>query len=425
MGATGIGRRVIVSRLPRPSLSTRALDSTTTQAAAEALPAIQSNLRYIALLFALVVLPKVFQRYRLPGAITSLLLGIGAGGLGWFEGDSTIQLLSTFGIVALFLFAGLEISGPELRRGARILIQHGVIWSVLAFLAAVAVKEAFALSGRAAALTSLAIVTPSTGFILSSLGSFGLAGDERFAVKAKAIAAELLALGTLFVVLQSTSAQQMVLASAVLIAMVLVIPLAFRLFAVWVAPHAPRSEFAFLLMMAVLCAYVTRHLGVYYLVGAFVVGVAAQRFRSRLPAMSSEKMVDALEAFGSVFIPFYFFNAGLHVRPSELSFTALGLGVTLLIVAVPIRVYLTAVHRRWALGETIASARRIGTALVPTLVFTLVLADILRTQFAAPEFLVGGLIIYTIVNTTIPAFVLRTPPPAFEEVEAGEVIPAT
>jgi Kef-type K+ transport system membrane component KefB len=164
---------------------------------------------------------------------------------------------------------------------------------------------------------------------------------------------------------------------------------------------------------------------VYYLVGAFVVGVAAQRFRSRLPAMSSEKMVDALEAFGSVFIPFYFFNAGLHVRPSELSFTALGLGVTLLIVAVPIRVYLTAVHRRWALGETIASARRIGTALVPTLVFTLVLADILRTQFAAPEFLVGGLIIYTIVNTTIPAFVLRTPPPAFEEVEAGEVIPAT
>jgi Kef-type K+ transport system membrane component KefB len=401
------------------------LDSTTTQAAAEALPAIQSNLRYIALLFALVVLPKVFQRYRLPGAITSLLLGIGAGGLGWFEGDSTIQLLSTFGIVALFLFAGLEISGPELRRGARILIQHGVIWSVLAFLAAVAVKEAFALSGRAAALTSLAIVTPSTGFILSSLGSFGLAGDERFAVKAKAIAAELLALGTLFVVLQSTSAQQMVLASAVLIAMVLVIPLAFRLFAVWVAPHAPRSEFAFLLMMAVLCAYVTRHLGVYYLVGAFVVGVAAQRFRSRLPAMSSEKMVDALEAFGSVFIPFYFFNAGLHVRPSELSFTALGLGVTLLIVAVPIRVYLTAVHRRWALGETIASARRIGTALVPTLVFTLVLADILRTQFAAPEFLVGGLIIYTIVNTTIPAFVLRTPPPAFEEVEAGEVIPAT
>jgi Kef-type K+ transport system membrane component KefB len=305
------------------------------------------------------------------------------------------------------------------------LIQHGVIWSILAFGVAFAVQEGFGLSGRAAALTSLAIVTPSTGFILSSLGAFGLGEEERFAVKAKAIAAELLALGTLFVVLQSTSGQQMVLSSAVLIAMVLVIPLAFRLFAALVVPHAPRSEFAFLLMMAVLCAYVTRHLGVYYLVGAFIVGVAAQRFRSRLPAMSSEKMVDALEAFGSVFIPFYFFNAGLHVRPSELSFAALGLGVVLLVVAVPIRVYVTAVHRRWALGEAIASARRVGTALVPTLVFTLVLADILRTRFAAPEALVGGLIIYTIVNTTIPAFVLRTPPPAFEQVEAGEVLPAT
>jgi Kef-type K+ transport system membrane component KefB len=401
------------------------VDSTTTQAAAEAIPAIQSNLRYIALLFALVVLPKALQRYRVPGAITSLLLGIGSGALGWFEGDPTVQLLSTFGIVSLFLFAGLEISGPELQRGARILIQHGLIWSLLAFLVAFLAKEVFGLSGRAAALTALAIVTPSTGFILSSLTTFGLGEEERFAVKAKAIAAELLALGTLFVVLQSTSVQQMALSSAVLLGMILVIPLTFRLFAGWVAPHAPRSEFAFLLMVAVLCAYVTRHLGVYYLVGAFIVGVAAQRFRTRLPAMSSEKMVDALEAFGSVFIPFYFFNAGLHVRPSELSLAAFGLGVLLLIVAVPLRVILTVVHRRWALGEAVASARRVGTALVPTLVFTLVLADILRARFAAPEVLVGALIIYTIVNTTIPAFILRTPPPAFEQVEAGEVVPAT
>lgn len=397
------------------------LDSAATQAVSDALPVSPSDLRYIALLFALVVLPRVLQRYRVPGAITSLMLGLGASALGWFTNDNTIQLLSTFGIVALFLFAGLEIDGGELRRGATILIQHGLIWSMLVFLAAIVVKEVFDLSGRAASLTALALMTPSTGFILSSLDTFGLAADERFAVKSKAIAAELLALGTLFFVLQSTSYQQMGISSAALLAIVLIIPLAFRAFATLVLPFAPRSEFAFLLMVAILCASATRRLGVYYLVGAFIVGVAAQRFRSRLPAMSSEKMVDALEAFGSVFIPFYFFNAGLHVRPSELSFAALGIGLAFLALAVPMRVYVTVAHRKWALGEAVAAGRRVGTALVPTLVFTLVLAEILRTRFAAPEALVGGLIVYTVLNTTIPPFALRSAPPTYEQVEAREV----
>ncbi|MBK7092132.1 MAG: hypothetical protein IPH59_10520 [bacterium] len=66
-------------------------------------------------------------------------------------------------------------------------------------------------------------------------------------------------------------------------------------------------------MLAVVCAFVTRELGVYYLVGAFVAGVAAQRFREELPAMASEQMLHAVELFASVFVPFYFFNAGLHL----------------------------------------------------------------------------------------------------------------
>ena len=382
---------------------------------------IPRDITYVALLFALFVLPKLLQRKRIPGAITSLMLGLAASSWGWFENDPAVRLLSTFGIVALFLFAGLEIEGSELRRGARALVQHGVIWAGLVVGAAMAVKEAFGIGGRPATLAALALVTPSTGFILSSLDALGLSQGERFAVKTKAIAAELLALATLFVVLQSVSTERLLLASAALIGLILLIPLAFRVFAATVAPYAPRSEFAFLLMVAVVCSYVTRRLGVYYLVGAFLVGVAAQRFRTRLPAMSSEKMVDALEAFGSVFIPFYFFNAGLHVQPSELTLAAAGVGIVFLAVAVPLRILLTTAHRRWVLKEQLIESQRVGIAMVPTLVFTLVLADILRARFGAPEALVGGLIVYTIVNTTLPAFLLRAPAPRFEEVEAREV----
>ena len=379
------------------------------------------DILYVALIFALFVIPKMLQRYRIPGAITSLMLGLAATSWGLFENDAAVSLLSTFGIVALFLFAGLEIDGAELRRGAGTLVQHGLIWTILVVGAAIAVKEEFGIGGRAATLAALALVTPSTGFILSSLDQMGLSDAERFAVKTKAIAAELLALAALFVVLQSTSVERMLVASVALLGLIALIPVAFRIFAATVAPYAPKSEFAFLLMVAVLCAYATRRLGVYYLVGAFLVGVAAQRFRKRLPAMSSERMVDALEAFGSVFIPFYFFHAGLHIEPSEVTWKAAGVGLVFLAVAVPLRILLTTAHRRLVLKEHVVEGQRVGIAMVPTLVFTLVLAEILRTRFGAPEALVGGLIVYTVVNTTLPAFLLKAPPPRFEEVEAREI----
>jgi Kef-type K+ transport system membrane component KefB len=302
-----------------------------------------------------------------------------------------------------------------------VLVQHGALWIVLTAVIAVAVAELFNISSRAATITSLALTTPSTGFILSSLPGFGLTEFERFSVKTKAVAAELLALAALFFVLQSESLQQFGIASAAMLAIVLFIPLAFRFFATAVAPYAPRSEFAFLLMVAVVCAYATRRLGVYYLVGAFIVGVAAQRFRARLPAMSSEKMVDALEAFGSVFIPFYFFIAGSHIEPRELGWGALGLGLAFIAVCVPLRVTVTVAHRRLALGEATAQARRVGVAMVPTLVFTLVLSEILRDRFGGSVTLVGALIIYTVINTMIPAFVLGSPPPEFDVVHAADV----
>jgi Kef-type K+ transport system membrane component KefB len=385
-------------------------------------PAVPEDLGFIVLLFVLFVIPKVLQRYRIPAAITSLLLGALAANTGLVHESLTLQMLSTFGIVSLFLFAGLEIQAEELRRGARTLVQHVILWSVLVVASAWAAYRFAGLGWRPAALIALALMTPSTGFILSSLGSFGLRPDEQFAVKSKAVGSEMLALAVLFFVLQTESLERFALAVAALAGIVIVIPLAFRIFAANVAPHAPRSEFAFLLMVAVLCAWATRRLGVYYLVGAFIVGVAAQRFRERLPAMSSEKMIDALEAFGSVFIPFYFFNAGMHIHGEQLSLRALGIGLALLVVCVPLRVAVTALHRKVGLRETLADAQRIGMALVPTLVFTLVLVQILREQFAVTEALLGGLVLYTVLNTMLPSLVLRSATPVFEEPHAEEVI---
>ena len=382
---------------------------------------VPEDIAFVALLFALFVVPKALQRYRLPSAITSLVMGAGATALGFFHNDPTLHLLSTFGIVALFLFAGLEIDGHELRRQASPLMLHGLVWSVLLAVGAAVAVYVFGFAARPAVLIALALLTPSTGFILSSLAGFGLHESERFTVKTYAIASELLALTVLFFVLQSTSAGHLALAVGAMLGVVIVIPLAFKLFARVVAPHAPRSEFAFLLMVAIVCAYATRRLGVYYLVGAFLVGIAAQRFRSELPAMSSEKMVDALESFGSVFIPFYFFHAGTEIVREQITLRAVAIGLALVALLIPLRIAITVLQRRLALRDHVAAARRIGIALVPTLVFTLVITDILNTDFGVAKYVLGALVLYTVINTSIPAFVLHSAPPEFENVEAAEI----
>jgi Kef-type K+ transport system membrane component KefB len=376
--------------------------------------ALPPEIDYIILLFVLFVVPRFLLRYRLPTGITAVAMGALAGaGFELFAHDRTVALLSTLGIVSLFLFAGLEVEFHELRRGLRVLVQHVLIGLGMLALVAPVARWYLGLAWRPAVLVALALLTPSTGFILHSLGSLETSERERFWIKSKAVATELVALAALLVVLQSTSVIRLTTSAAVLVGMIFLLPGIFRFFALRVAPLAPKSEFAFLLMLAVLCAVVTHRMGVYYLVGAFVVGVTAQRFRERLPAMASEQMLHAVEVFASFFIPFYFFNAGLHLHREDFSWETLLMGVVFLGTMVPARLVLVAVHRRVALHEPMVYSMRVAAAMLPTLVFTLVIAEILAQQGVVPRAVFGGLVIYALGTTLIPGFALRTPPIEF------------
>lgn len=381
-----------------------------------------AELQYVVLLFLIFIVPRLLQRFGLPTAVSSVGLGALAGlWLDLFHEDHTVELLSTLGIVSLFLFAGLDVNPGELRREWPVLSQHIAVQLLLFVGVAFLAQSAFDLEFRPAALVSLALTTPSTGFILDSLASLGVTDRERFWIKSKAIATEIVALLVLFVTLQSSSLEDLALSTLVLAVMIAGLPLVFRAFAHMVVPHAPKSEFAFLLMIAILCAFVTHRLGVYYLVGAFVVGLTAQRFRERLPAITSEQMIHAVEMFASFFVPFYFFRAGLHLEREDFGWNALGLGLALLAALCLVRVAAVALHRRLALGEPVRTGLRIGVSMLPTLVFTLVLADILRERFAISATLFGGLIVYTCANTLIPSLTLRLPPRGYDTLRAPDV----
>ena len=154
-----------------------------------------SSVMHVVLVFALLVIPRALQRFRLPAALTSVALGIVAGLYFRHLVDvSVLPAVATLGIASLFLFAGLEVDLNDLRkqipRLTVYLLTSGVVLAVSTWVAI----RYLQMNWQAAALLGLALFTPSTGFILDTLPHSGLDEEEQKLVSINAIAGELAAL---------------------------------------------------------------------------------------------------------------------------------------------------------------------------------------------------------------------------------------
>lgn len=370
----------------------------------------KQELLYLILIFALLVVPRMLQRWKLPAPLTCLLFGLLAM-LAWPDRvhDPVVILLSTLGISSLFLFAGLEVDPAELRRGAGPLVVHLLIRTLSLAVVAWVAWHFVGLGWQAAMLVALALLTPSTGFILDTLERLGLDEAERFWVTSKAIAGELLALAALFVVLQAGDPMAMAGNTGILLAMLVGLPLLFVAMGRWLVPHAPGSEFSLLVMVGMVAAYITYSMGVYYLVGAFIAGLVARLLRVRMPRLASDDNIHALRLFASFFVPFYFFHAGTGIPREALSWEAALLGLGLTVVVLPLRIGVVWLQRRVMFREDAAGTMKVSVALAPTLVFTLVLAGILHARFGLPPVIYGALLLYTTINTLLPSLLLKAP----------------
>ena len=157
----------------------------------------------------------------------------------------------------------------------------------------------------------------------------------------------------------------------------------------YVVPYARGSEFSLLVMVGIVAAYLTYKLGVYYLVGAFLAGFIAKLLRERMPALASDQNLHAVRMFASFFVPFYFFHKGMGVPHGALSWQALGVGVAIALAVLPLRIGVLWLQRRLIAGESVKGSLKVAAALTPTLIFTLVIATILRERYGLPEYLYG------------------------------------
>lgn len=373
-------------------------------------PSITEQVLYLAIVFILLVIPRALQKYRLPAPLTCFAIGMMT--VLWvsdYSHDSTLSFLAALGISSLFLFAGLEVDLNDLKKGFWPLIKHllirclviaGFTWTGMHYLN---------LSLQVSGLIALALLTPSTGFILESLHALDLDENEEFWVKSKAIAGELLALLLLFFFLKSGSSNDLGISAAVLVGIAFGLPLLFMFLGRIVIPFAPGSEFSLLIMVGLIAAYLTKQLGVYYLVGAFFTGLAARQLREKMPTLASDDNLHAVQLFASFFVPFYFFYGGMNVPNGALQWESLWIGLAITAVVMPLRVGTVALQRIYVNKDHVKSSFDVAIALTPTLIFTLVIAGILHQQFGITDTLFGGLLVYAGITTILPSFILKKP----------------
>lgn len=370
---------------------------------------------YLIVICSLLVVPRILQRFRIPAPLTCMALGLFVALM--FPGDGRIvHFAAVLGITSLFLFAGLEVNFSRMRRHAGALAVFAAMRLAAIAAATVIAQYLLDFSWQPACLIALAVLTSSTGFILDSLDHFGIEGDDRELIANEAILGEILALLILFFVLQSTETQRFVAATASLLALLVAIPLVYLALARWVLPHAPDSEFSLLVMVAIAAGFATEQLGVEHLLGAFIAGVVATQMRKWTPLLESSDAMRGIKLFSSFFMPFYFFRNGEQLAHEVLTFAAIGIGLALSLL-IPVRWAVVWLRYRLA-GETRGREARMALSLLPTLIFTLVLGQILRSEFAVDEGIVSGLIIYALVSTLVPSLLLHKEKPVPQKAAA-------
>jgi Kef-type K+ transport system membrane component KefB len=373
---------------------------------------------YLAVVFGLLVVPRALQRFRLPAPLTCFAFGIIVAG--FFKplvGDSVISYLSTLGIASLFLFAGLEVDLAELRRQIPSLAGNFAIRGLILVGCARLCAVYLHLGWQVDWLIALALLTPSTGFILDMLPQSGLDQTEQTEVALNAVAGEVTAMGLFLVISQAGSFRTLFISGGAIALLIAFMPLLFLALGRWVVPYAPGSEFSLLLMVGLVCAVLTETLGVYYLVGAFVAGLVARSLSKRMTTLASPANLDAIRLFASFFIPFYFFHNGLGVPSAALVSASLLYGFVLAAIVIPVRLGVVWLQSRFMQHRGHRGSFRVAIALTPTLIFTLVIAELLRDNFSISPQLYGGLLVYAAIASILPSLTL----PSFTETSVDPV----
>jgi len=376
------------------------------------MPSFTQEVEYLFLFSAVLILPKIIKRFRIPIGITCIFLGLLCSFF-WksFNDDQLLLLLSRLGITSLFLFAGMEVEMEELKENKGPISKHLALNLLMIGFVSAFIGYFFHLDLRPAIILTIGLMTPSAGFILDSISDFKLTKSHQYWIKSKSISEEILSVFILFFAMQSHDANQLIISIFILVGLLTFLPILFKVYVRYVAPYAPKSEVAFLIILALVCGVITKKIGTYYLVGAFIVGLIAGRFKHFMGKVEGINIFNALSIFFGIFIPFYFFKAGLGFSSDHLNKEGFFVGLGFILILIPIRFLFILYTQKKFVDNRVYKPWKISLSLMPNLIFGLVISSILTERYNVDSSIIAGLFIYTIFTSILPTFSFKKVPP--------------
>jgi Kef-type K+ transport system membrane component KefB/nucleotide-binding universal stress UspA family protein len=292
---------------------------------------------FLTIMAVLLITPLISEWIRLPG-IVGLVVGgmlIGPYGLNWLQPSSSIELLSTIGLLYLMFSAGLEVDLHQFKR----VRNRAFIFGLFTYSIPQLMGMAF---GRYLGMNWLGAVLLGSAFSSHTLIAFpiltrlGIVRNEAVSVTVGAtVFTDITAFLALAIILGleggdiSSSyifrlfVQLGILAILVLWGLPRLGKIFFRRF------RGRAIEFQFVLVVLFVTALLAERIGVHAVVGAFLAGLAINSTLPRHSAISNR----VLFVGESLFIPIFLVHSGMITNPGAFITSRdtilIGLGVTL------------------------------------------------------------------------------------------------
>ncbi|MGV8172368.1 MAG: cation:proton antiporter [Candidatus Woesearchaeota archaeon] len=365
-------------------------------------------IKFLVIMIVIFFIPKITNRfYNIPFPLTELLLGILLSIIfpQYFFTDDIITVLSTIGIITLFVYAGIEVDSTFLLKHKYFFIQNIIMSFFIVLVVSILIYVLFSTSIIISLLIALALTIPSASYIISSLNSSFYKTKEW--IHGKAIIGEIFGLFFLIILLKINHIWILLLTLAVIIALIIIMPIILRILFDKIFSQLIGSEFSFIFVVAVISAYITQLLGIHFLVGAFVAGVVSRRFISNIikdhkyQAVTEDRGKQIISGFGlfaTVFVPFYFFSVGLSIQKDMFSWYTVLIALALCLIISLIRTISITIQRIIKIHEKFKEAVHTSNILIPTLVFTFVISDILYKEYNLSHQIYSILMLYGVMT---------------------------
>lgn len=338
---------------------------------------------FTILLLVILIVPPIFEKFRLPGLIGLLVAGVAIGpdGLGLFDTETAqVKLLSDIGKIFLMFVAGLEIDLEDFRRKKDRSLTFGAATFCIPMIFGTAIGLSFGMGWNASILIG-SLLASHTLLAFPIVTRLGIATNEAITATVGAtIFTDISALLVLAICV-SIHAGEFSVYSLIVQLGSLGIYSAIVLFGFdWAGKEYFRrtgneesNQFLFVLISVFLAAVGAQLINVDKIVGAFLAGLAVNDVVGRSPVKEKVEFIGS-----TLFIPFFFVDMGLILSvPSFIKTLTNEFWLTLaivlgLIISKFLAAFVTKVFYRYDWNETITmwslSLPQVAATLAATLV---------------------------------------------------------